>query len=423
MEKIYKICMITQSAYPYDPRVRREAEILEAAGYEVDVLCLPIEGDEKIYKNGKTTAYRIRKHPVSQEKISNYLLLTLSFFFKAFFTINRLHRKRKYNVIQIHNMPEFHVFAAIIQKLIGVPVVLDIHDLTPELFLEKWPAKSKYFLPLIKLFEKLSCKFANRVITVTEECKKNLIERGVPPEKITLVLNTANSKIFNYNVNREFYRISSGAKLLYHGTVAKRFGLHVAIEAMPEILKVIPGSKFYIYGKSDASYKSYLEELISLLNLEESVFIRESISWEELVNVMNYCDIEVVPYISSIYMNLSLSTKLFESASIGLAVIATELKSLRDIFEDSCVQYFNDSDPIDLAEKVISLCHNAHERKNKTINAKIAVESISGEVMGKRYLALMRDVMKVKDPPSDKMGSTAEGEALSTHSVYSDDRR
>ena len=423
MDPVYKICMITQSAYPYDPRVRREAEVLESAGYEVDVLCLPIEGDERIYKNGKVTAYRIRKHPKSQEKIISYLTLTISFFFKAFIVLNRLHRKRKYNAVQIHNMPEFHVFAAILQKITGVPVVLDIHDLTPELFMEKWPEKSKYFMPLIKLLEKLSCQFSNKVITVTEECKKNLIERGVPPDKITLVLNTANSQIFSYNVNREFYRISSNAKLLYHGTVAKRFGLHVAIEAIPEILKVIPNTKFYIYGKADASYKAYLEELIALLNLQENVIIRESISWEELVTVMNYCDIEIVPYISSTYMNLSLSTKLFESASIGLAVVATELKSLRDVFEDSCVQYFNDSEPLDLAEKVISLCHNAHERKNKTINAKIAVESISGEVMGKRYLALMQEVMQVKELPPEKGDSSPENETVSAHSMYSDDRR
>ena len=421
MKPNYKICMITQSSFPHDPRVRREAEILEDAGYEVDVLCIPIAGDEKIYRNGRITAYRIRKNPVSQEKMLNYLLLTLSFFIHAFFKLNILYYKRKYNVIQVHNMPEFHVFAALFQKIIGVPVVLDIHDLTPELFAEKWPKKSKYFLPPIKLFEKISCKFSNKLITVTDGCKTLLIDRGVPPEKITLVLNTANSKIFQYNINREYYKINSGAKLLYHGTVAKRFGLHIVIEAMPEIIKVIPDTKFYIYGKYDNSYKDYLEEMISLLKLENSVFLNDAVSWEELVEVMNSSDIEIVPYISNTYMNLSLSTKLFESASIGLAVVATDLKSLRDVFDDSSVQYFNDSDPLDLAIKVINFCHNAEERKNKTINAKIAVESISGEVMGKRYLTLMQQVMKVKDTNRGMGAPSVDINSVSSKKVYTND--
>lgn len=389
------ICYISQSPYPIDPRVRREAEILESAGFEVDILCVPLEGESRIYKKGKITAYRVIKKNMKQDNIFNYLLLSITFFIKVFIKLNVLNIKRKYSIIQIHNMPEYHVFATCFQKILGAKIILDIHDLTPELFKEKWGDKNKKFLGLIKLFEKISCKYSDSIITVTQRCKEILISRGVPCEKITLVLNTANSEIFQYNSEKHFRQITSEAKLLYHGTVAERFGIHIAVEAMPEILKSIPNSKLFIYGKANNAYNLYIDEMISLLGLSNSVSLLDLVTREEIVQIMNDADIEIVPYISNEYMNLSLSTKLFECASLGLAVASTDLKSLRDVFDDSCIQYFNDSDPIDLANKIISLCLNPKDRKEKTINAKIAVESISGEVMAKRYLSVIYYLLKI----------------------------
>src|SRR5262249_27780149 len=152
-------------------------------------------------------------------------------------------RERSYEVIQVHNMPDFLVFAGLFQKLSGKPVVLDLHDLSVELFRSKWGTRSSTLLePLVRAVEKLSCSFADELITTSAGFKESLVRRGVREDKITLVLNTADSTIFSYQTNREFKAITRGVKLLYHGTVAERFGLLKAVEAVHLLQNLIPGT-------------------------------------------------------------------------------------------------------------------------------------------------------------------------------------
>jgi glycosyltransferase involved in cell wall biosynthesis len=392
------ICMISQSPYPFDPRVRRQAEKLTSAGFEVDVICMPHENEPEVedFGNG-VTAYRvIRKNP-GKESMVKYLLISARFFFLSFIKLQKLNRKRKYMMIQVHNMPDSHVFIALLQKIKGTPVILDIHDLTPELLTSKWDNNlSRKVKPLIAFVEKISCKFSNHVITVTEGCREILISRSAPPEKITLILNTANTSIFPFYKEREFRKIESNAKLLYHGTVAERFGLHIIIDAMPLILKTIPGSILLVHGKYDADYKDYLIKKITGLNLEYNVVLGDARTHEELYDIMKETDIEVVPYLSNEYMNLSLSTKAFECAAAGLPIVATRLRTLNMAFNDNAVAYAEDQNIEDFAGKIIELCHNPEKRKQMTLNAYNAVLEISGDVMEERYLSLIEKITGVK---------------------------
>ncbi|HZW39611.1 MAG: glycosyltransferase family 4 protein [Syntrophothermus sp.] len=388
------ICMITQSRYPLDPRVRRQAEALEKEGYEVDILCLPSIDDLPVEKFGNITAYRVLKNPKKKEKMHNYLFLTFIFFVKSYLLLQKLYKERNYKVIQIHNMPEFHVFTALPQKRKKVPIVLDIHDLTTELFEEKWPKLSPLTRIVTNFAEKISTKFANKVITVTDGCKEILISRGVPEEKITLILNTADVETFKFNYDRDFNKIEESAKLLYHGTVAYRFGIHIAIEALSQLNRVIPNSRLYVYGKYDPSYRAYLNTLINKLELVDSVYLNYSRPWEEIIEIMNNSDIEIVPYLGTKYMHLSLSTKLFECAAAGLPVVSTKLNTIRKTFKGNSIKYFKDRDPKNLAEKITELCLNPEERKTQTLNAYRELKDISGDIMSSRYIELMSSLIK-----------------------------
>jgi len=44
----------------------------------------------------------------------------------------------RYQLIHVHSVPDFLVFAAIVPKLLGTPVVLDIHDVLPEFYASKF---------------------------------------------------------------------------------------------------------------------------------------------------------------------------------------------------------------------------------------------------------------------------------------------
>jgi len=388
------VCMVAMASYPGDPRIRRQAEALEQAGYEVDILCRHSSSSiqPKVEKFGKVTAYRIMDAP-RQESMLKYLMISSIFFIVAFFKIQPLHLKRRYSMIQAHNMPDHLIFIGIIQKLFGVNLILDIHDLTVELFEEKWPGAKKLFLKsFVKIIERMSCKFADKVITVTQTCKERLIARGVSEEKITLVLNTPNDDIFKYQSDRKYDIINQNARLIYHGTIAYRFGIHIAINAMPIILKKIPDSKLIIYGQYDADYKSILEDQINSLKLNKSVQLNGIISRESIPAILNTSDIGIVPYLNTDYMNLALPTKAFEYIATGLPVVASMLNDLSKTFSSDSISYFEDNNPQLFAEKVIQLCLDPGKRKKQVEKAYEEMKLISGKVMADRYVALVQSL-------------------------------
>ncbi len=97
-------------------------------------------------------------------------------------------------------MPDYLVFAALYPKIKKVPVLLDIHDLTVELFKEKWSdRKFKLFKPLLIFTERISCNFADHIITVTNECIDKLVKRGIKREKISLIMNAPDDQLFTYD--------------------------------------------------------------------------------------------------------------------------------------------------------------------------------------------------------------------------------
>jgi glycosyltransferase involved in cell wall biosynthesis len=381
--------MISLSTYPGDPRIRREAEVLGENGISVDIICLARDGESYEESFGLIRAYRILKI-AKKERIFSYLTFSLSFFMLAFLRLQKLYIQNRYSIVQFHNMPDYLVFLGIIQKMLGAKIILDIHDLTPELFEEKWPQKKDKFLHrLIKFVEILSCKFSNEIITVTDECKRRLVHRGISDNKITLVLNTPPKKIFLYDENRIFHQPNNKLRLLYHGTVAKRFGLHLAIESVSIIKNQISDLKLFIYGKYDSDYKSELINLIQELGLDENIELGDFITLEEVYAIIKKCDIAVVPYLETDYMHLSLSTKTFEYAAAGIPVVCTKLSEMHNIFGDECIFFVDSLSPQTIANAICDAYQNPEKRKQFVINASKALDKISGEKMRQKYFNLI----------------------------------
>ena len=385
--------MITQSCYITDSRVRRQAEILSNAGYKVDVICLYHPNKPKIEKFGLVTTYGILKNR-SREGILKYLGFSILFFIGVFIKLQIMSLKKRYAAIEIHNMPESLVFTTVYQKMSGIAVILDIHDLTPELFKTKWDKKDNLLITFIKFIEKVSCRYSDKIITVTESCKEILVQRGVPSEKITLVLNSPNQDILKYDNNREFRKLTSGANFIYHGTVAKRFGLHLAVEAMVHINKVIPGSVFRIYGKFDEHYKNELVRQIETLGLKNNIILGGLVTLEEINGLIKNSDIGIVPYVDNFYMNIAISTKTLEYAACGLPIVTTRLQTMMSLFDDKSISFTYSDNPEDIANKVIKLCHDPELRRNHSENAYRLLKGISWKVMEMRYFNLINSVIE-----------------------------
>ena len=174
-----KICMIVHKNFYGDTRVRRYVESLLTVGAIVDVVCLSGNDNPVVEPHERLRVYSI---PVCHANASRIRYLVEYIYAFALFLIRLsfLHIKNHYQVIHVHNMPDFLIFSALIPKIMGARLILDIHDPMPEVFISKYGERSnKLMLSLISFQEKISCFFADTVITVNIKCKANLIKRGI----------------------------------------------------------------------------------------------------------------------------------------------------------------------------------------------------------------------------------------------------
>lgn len=384
--------MIVQSTYPNDSRVKREAEILSEENYKVHIVCLKGENQQKyeiFYDN--IFVYRIQ-NIAKDEGILKYIIYSLIFFFRSFFYSIKLSKKNDFSLVQVHNLPDYLVFATIYFKIKGTPIILDLHDLTPELFKSKWGNKHKILQFLTRITEKKACDFANHIITTSKGFKEQLTKRKIKADKISIILNNPAKFIKRskpLNLNNRLGKV----RLVYHGTIAHRFGLHIVINALPIILSKFPNTIFHIYGGGDSEYKDYLEKTIDKLKLKDFVDIKNSLIHEEIIDKIQEYDIGVVPYLEDDFMQLALSTKSFEYAKLYIPMIVSDLRPMREYFDDDSVIFFKAGDSDDFANKLIRLINDEKLVEKITLNAFKKVQTLTDGSNESNYKNLIKKII------------------------------
>ena len=118
-------------------------------------------------------------------------------------SLHLLRHPLRYRLIHINNMPDFLVLATWLPRLLGRPVIHDVHDLMPELYLEKFGSdEARLLVRGLKLQERWAGKFASAVLTVEERLKDILSSRGIPRDKIHVLMNLPDDRIFRQRAAR-----------------------------------------------------------------------------------------------------------------------------------------------------------------------------------------------------------------------------
>lgn len=356
--------MVVYSPYPHaETRVQRQAELLVKEGVEVDVICPSLEQDPEQECHNGVRIFRPRKRWIRKRgtlaQFSQYII----FFILATIKLIQLNRRSRYDVIQIHNIPDFLVFVALIPKLMGARVILDLHDLTPELYRSRIHGfTGRFLIPLIDIQERLSCKFADHVITVTERWRRFLIQRGVPPEKCSVVMNVADTQVFHpLDFNKKPQAENGGFHLFYHGSTSRLYRLDLVLMALDRLRQQIPGIHMTIVGGGESL--ELLKSLSKDLDLEERVKFISWVSVEELPALISKADLGVVPLRKDGFTDTALPTKLMEYAAVGLPSITSRTPINSDYFDDSMVQFCASDDLDDLIRCIVLLYSDPERRE------------------------------------------------------------
>ena len=350
-----RLCMVVHAYYPLgETRVEREAFALLANGFNVDVICLKGAEEPAVELVDGVKVYRL---PIGRRRgrgVITQFLEYLTFFVLSFVRLSKLYLRDRYEVIQVHNLPDFLVFAALIPKLSGAKIILDLHDLMPEFYSEKFqkPAES-VAVRLIGLQERAACAFADKVITVTEIWRQALIKRGLPAGKVFVVMNLADTRYFHQN-GTGMPTDNNRFDLIYHGIMGRRHGLDLALRAIDKVRKKEPNIHMTLHGGGE--FRHRLEEMVTELGLENHVsFSRNFVPTFQLVELIKSADLGIVPYRNDVFTGGILPTKLMEYAALGIAAIAARTFCISEYFDETMVEFFEPGDVDELADKILLL--------------------------------------------------------------------
>jgi glycosyltransferase involved in cell wall biosynthesis len=395
-----RVCAITCDCYPEDPLVRRTAEAAARAGCEYHVICSMKEGQEKYEMFNGVHVHRILIKGIKGKPLGritampfgSMLALWSIFAFLALAKVTRLHVKLKFKVVHVHSMPDFLAFAALVPKIHGARIILHIQDVSPELM----AAKAKGFfkrivVPLAEWQERISTAFADHVLTVGWPFEEPLLKRGVPREKLSSVLNSADPNMFPEEKRTEPFLGEATAErpivLMYHGTCAARNGLDTAIRAFAKARKTAPHLRLHLRGGGESL--PYLKQLAQRLGVTDYVSFFPHGPLDTVVDFVAQGDIGIIPYPSDGFMDLVLPTKAYELALMRRPIIASNTLAIRSMFRRESIALCEPSSTDSFAGAIIDLYWHPEKRAQLIASAGQDNMKYRWELMAERYQQLI----------------------------------
>jgi glycosyltransferase involved in cell wall biosynthesis len=372
--------MIVHSHYPVgEPRAEREAIATVEAGYDVHVICLrwPHEPESEIL-NG----IRITRLPVQHVRgagalgsIREYVGFALG----ATVTALKIHRVSPIDIVYVHAPPDFLIVTALIPRLLGSRVVLDIHDLSPHMFNARFGTGrfARIVERTLHAVERAACSIADRVITVHDPYRNELAAHGVPFRKIAVVMNApATEAVDLARMMAANGRPTESFVVAYHGTVTHWYGVDLVVEAFARLDGRIPQLRGLILGDGDAF--SSAETLAGRLGVGSRIeFVGSYVSHIEALRRVASASCGVIPNRPSRLNRFALSSKLLEYVALGIPVVVSRLETLSAHFDADEVTFFEPGDVESLAEAIAWVAEHPVEAREKVERAQRRAERYS----------------------------------------------
>ena len=416
-----RAAVLLYSKISSDARPRRELEALLDEGMSVDLFCLQenVAGPLDEIRG----ALRVTRIPIRHERSrkSGYFQKYGQFFLHSFAAVTFRSFRRRYDLVHVHNMPDALVFAALVPRLLGAKIVLDLHDPMPELYqtIYKMRPNGK-MVRLLKRLEQWSIQFAHLVLTPNESFRRLFCLRSscrcqcltaklnepvrqmvCPPDcsfsKIRIVMNTPDENIFK-PVHPDLTPAPAGAaakaefRLMYHGLIAERHGLRTAIEAVGKLAGDVPGIVMDMFGERNA----FLDETmlaVKKMGLDERIRYQGIRRLDDIPAAILETDLGIIPNLRTPFTEINFPTRIFEYLCMGKPVIVPDTKGIRDYFEANQILFFEPGNPDDLARVIRWVYEHPAETAGFVERGRKVYEQHHWSLEKKQFVKLMHSLV------------------------------
>ncbi len=382
-----RIAIVVHATVPADPRIRRQTDALLEAGHEVDVFALRDPGQPAEERTG---ALRIIRLPVQRRfnGFAGHMAEYLAFAGLAAVRLTREHRRRRYRLVQVATLPDFLVASAAALKLVGVPLLLDLHEDMPAFFDDRFAAAPlRPLRPMVRGMARGAAAMADAILTVHEPLRALSLARGVAPDKISVVMNSPDGRIFDPARHpRRGFMEDGELRLVHHSSLQRIYGLEVAVEAMARLPRDLP-VRLDVFG--DGPFRPQVSAAVARTATADRVSLHGRVPVDDLPAILAASDIALVPSLPEPYLEYSLSTKLLEAVAMGVPVIATDLATFRAHFTDAALRYVPGADPGALATAIVELAGDPDRAAALATEAHRQAEPYAWDAQAERYLAVV----------------------------------
>jgi glycosyltransferase involved in cell wall biosynthesis len=379
--------MIVHGPYPVgEPRVAREAAAARSAGFEVDVVAMRRKGEPARENVDGVEVVRLPLERRRGAGVAGILLEYVGFTLLASAAVAKREFGRRYDIVQVHNPPDFLIAAAFVPRLAGARVVLDVHDLSPHMFGSRFRAGRATTAARRALLgvQSVATRFADAVLTVHAPYGRELVRQGVPEDKVTVVMNTLDERLLPAARASEpgLFRI------VYHGTVTRPYGLGLLVDAAGRLRDEGVLYRVELYGEGDAVAE--LRGQVAAAGLEDRFEVSGTyLPHEETLARVAGASVGVIPNLPGELNRFALSSKLFEYVALGIPVVCADLPTLREHFSAEEVLFFRAGDADSLAEALLAVARKPEAAAERAERARQRYEDYRWPVQAARYTSVL----------------------------------
>ena len=354
---------------------------------------------EKLY-NGKLVVhrfslYREGKNPFM--RAFRYFLSCCIQLFKCMWGVE----SKDCNVVFLASTPPIlGLVGAIVSRFRKMPFVYNLQDIFPDSLVGTGLSKKGGLVWKIgRVIENFTYKYADKIIVISEDFKKNIMAKGVPEDKIVVVYNWVDqnavvdiprvkNKLFDkYQLDRSKFYIE------YSGNIGLTQNMDMLLEVMKELKTTHPDIRLVLVG--EGAYKAQVEEIVKRDNLTNVTMIPFQ-PYEDISYVFSLGDAGLVISKPGVGAN-SVPSKTWSIMSASRPVLANfDENELKDILAgNECGIFTKAGDKEAFKQSIIKLYENSELCKKYGTNGRqFVMDNLTREVGTQKYVDVIKEVCK-----------------------------
>lgn len=328
----------------------------------------------------------------------NPLLRTLRYLLGEFILLHYCMWKR-YDVAFIDSTPPIQgLKMPFIKWLKRKPTIYNVQDVFPDSLVGTGlTTKGSLIWKIGRIVEKITYKYSDKIIVISEDFKKNLLAKGVPEDKIVVVYNWVDqnavvdisrekNKLFDkYNIDRKKFYIE------YSGNIGLTQNMDMLLEVIKELKTTHPDIGLVLVG--EGAYKAQVEEIVKRDDLTNVTMIPFQ-PYEDISHVLSLGDAGLVISKPGVGAN-SVPSKTWSIMSASRPVLANfDENELKDILVgNECGIFTKAGDKDAFKRSIIKLYENRDLCKKYGTNGRqFVMDNLTREVGTRKYVDVIKEV-------------------------------